>query len=68
MMNAIYHGARTVLPVGQFLRQCVVVYDPFPTVRRTVAGTEFVVTGRHSPRARETATAKMRRLILAAQV
>lgn len=73
MISTHYYGGVTVRwdgPAARFLaqlRQTVAVYNSFPTLRRKLGGTEYIVTGRHSPTARETATAKLKRLILNAQ-
>ena len=64
--KAIYYGERFTLHtrMGDYLRRCVVVHAPLPVLRKVVGGTEYIITGRYSPTARETAAAKLRRLIL----
>lgn len=42
--------------------------EGLPTLRQTIKGTEYIVTGKFSPNARETAVEKMRRVILNAKV
>lgn len=70
MISTVCHGGVTLRwdgPTARFLaqlHQTVAVYNPFPTLRRERGGTEYIVTARHSPTARETATAKLKRLIL----
>lgn len=70
MLSTVCYGGVTLRwdgPAAPFLAQLhktVAVYNPFPTLRRERGGTEYIVTGRHSPTARETATAKLRRLML----
>ncbi len=70
MLSNVCHGGVTLRwdgPTAQFLaqlHQTVAVYNPFPTLRRERGGTEYIVTGRYSPTARETATAKLKRLML----
>ena len=41
-----------------------VATNELPTIHKTIKGTEYVITGRLSDNARETAEAKMRRIIL----
>ncbi len=64
--KAIYYGERITLhtPMWDYIRSCTVVHAPLPILRRKVGGTEYIITGRYSPTARETAAAKLRRLIL----
>ncbi len=64
--KAIYYGERFALHtrMGDYLRRCVVTHAPLPVLRKVVGGTEYIITGRYSPTARETAAAKLRRLIL----
>lgn len=66
MPKAIYYGERITLhtPMSDYLRRCVVIHAPLPILRRKVGGTEYIITGSYSPTARETAAAKLRRLIL----
>ncbi len=64
--KAIYYGERITFhtPMWDYIRSCTVVYAPLPVLRKVVGGTEYIITGRYSPTARETAAAKLRRLIL----
>ncbi len=64
--KAIYYGERFALHtrMGDYLRRYVVIHAPLPVLRKVVGGTEFIITGRYSPTARETAAAKLRRLIM----
>lgn len=69
-----YRGARVfLLPEAYDMRRNTVVHyrrqpDRLPVLRRKVGGTEYVITARFSTTARETAAAKMRRVILNAEL
>lgn len=68
--TVILGGGAFTLEFPEAIRRCTVAHyrrrDPrrLPTLRRVVGGTEYVITARLSTTARETAAAKLRRLML----
>ncbi len=66
-----YRGGGVFAPLESYnmRRGLVVRYrrrepDRLPVLRRKVGGTEYIITARLSPTARETATSKVRRIVL----